>query len=68
MPGKLEGGKRNVPFVLEPVSQFEYLHLHLALAVVLEDLLVGLALAVLQVVEVARVRGRSVAVARLHVR
>ncbi len=58
----------NVPFVLELVPQLEHLDFDLALPVMLENPLVGLPLAMLQVVEVAGVGGPSVAVARLHVR
>jgi hypothetical protein len=39
------GNGRNIPFVLQSVAEFEDLNLYLALAVVLEDFFVGLALA-----------------------
>lgn len=53
--------RHNAPFIFESIAQLKHLDLHLATAIVFEDFLVGLALAVLQAVDVFGVR-RTVAV------
>jgi hypothetical protein len=54
-------GDANIPFIFQAIPQLENLDLYISLAVMLQNLLVGLPLSMLQVVEVGGVRFSLVA-------